>query len=123
GDITGDPKAKMQWAQYFRNVVARYRVIIDGWPEAIPFANLSSMSSSLPQLEILLRKWEMGTTYWKALSDDEFEQLQQKRSEELESGGIEECSRRTRSDKGKKRTHHSSATASNKKYKSAATID
>ncbi|KAI6023266.1 hypothetical protein BKA83DRAFT_4125896 [Pisolithus microcarpus] len=82
-DVTGDLKAKMQWAQYFRNVVTRY------W-------------------------WEMGTTYWKALSDDEFEQLQQKRSEELESGGIEECSRRTRSDK---------AIASNKKYKSAATID
>ncbi|KAI6026437.1 hypothetical protein BKA83DRAFT_4462843 [Pisolithus microcarpus] len=113
-DITGDLKAKMQWAQYFQNVVARYRVIIDGWPEAIPFANLSSMSSSLPQLEILLRKWEMGTTCWKALSDDEFKQLQQKRSEELESGGIEECSRCTCSDK---------ATASNKKYKSAATID
>ncbi|KIK13714.1 hypothetical protein PISMIDRAFT_118367 [Pisolithus microcarpus 441] len=53
-DVTGDLKAKMQWAQYFRNVVTRYWVIIDGWPEAILFANLSSMSSSLPQLEILL---------------------------------------------------------------------
>ncbi|KAI6002901.1 hypothetical protein EDD15DRAFT_2157242 [Pisolithus albus] len=122
-DVTGDPKAKMQWVQYFRNVVARYHVIIDGWPESVPFANLSSLSSSLPRLEVLLRKWEMGTTYWRALSDEEFEQLRQKRSEELESGGIEECSRRTRSDKGKKRTYHSSAAASNKKYKSAATVD
>ncbi|KAI6036211.1 hypothetical protein BKA83DRAFT_4042354 [Pisolithus microcarpus] len=122
-DVTGDPKAKMQWAQYFRNVVTRYQVVIEGWPETIPFANLSSASSSLAQLEVLLRKWELGATYWKALSDDELNQLQQRRNEGLENGEIEEHSRRTRSDKGKKRTNHSSATASKKKYKSAATVN
>ncbi|KIK21689.1 hypothetical protein PISMIDRAFT_31748, partial [Pisolithus microcarpus 441] len=101
-DVTGDPKAKMQWAQYFRNVVTRYQVVIEGWPEMIPFANLSSASSSLAQLEVLLRKWELGATYWKALSDDELNQLQQRRNEGLENGEIEEHSHRTRSDKGKK---------------------
>ncbi|KAI6029378.1 hypothetical protein BKA83DRAFT_4489339 [Pisolithus microcarpus] len=108
-DVTGDPKAKMQWAQYFRNVITRYQVVIEGWPETIPFANLSSTSSSLAQLE--------------ALSDDELNQLQQRRNEGLENGEIEEHSRRTRSDKGKKRTNHSSTTASKKKYKSAATVN
>ncbi|KAI5994435.1 hypothetical protein EDD15DRAFT_2165994 [Pisolithus albus] len=121
-DVTGDPKAKMQWAQYFRNVVTRYQVVIEGWPERIPFANLSSASSSLVQLEVLLRKWQLGATYWKTLSDDELTQLQQRRNEGIENGEIEEHSRRTRSDKGKKRTNHSSATAS-KKYKSAATVN
>ncbi|KAI6022386.1 hypothetical protein PISMIDRAFT_114200, partial [Pisolithus microcarpus 441] len=109
GDVTGDPKAKMQWAQYFRNVVTHYQVVIEGWPETIPFANLSSASSSLAQLEVLLRKWELGATYWKALSDDELNQLQQRRNEGLENGEIEEHSCCTRLDKGKKRTNHSSA--------------
>ncbi|KAI6032449.1 hypothetical protein EDC04DRAFT_2605189 [Pisolithus marmoratus] len=97
--------------------------IKDGWLETVPSANLSSASSSLLQLEGLLQKWEMGTTYWKVLSDDELEQLQQSRNEQLESGEIEEHSHCTCSDKGKKRTLHSSAAASNKKYKSATTID
>ena len=113
----------MQWAQYFRNVVALYNVIIEGWPEAIPFANLSSTSSSLSQLELLLQKWEMGMTYWKEISDEEVEELRQKRNEQIEGGEIEEPSLRTRSDKGKKRVRRSSDDPpSRKKYKSAATI-
>ncbi|KAI6033556.1 hypothetical protein BKA83DRAFT_4121013 [Pisolithus microcarpus] len=115
GDVTGDLKAKMQWAQYFQNVVTRYQVVIEGWPEMIPFANLSSASSSLAQLEL-------GATYWKALLDDELNQLQQRRNEGLENGEVEEHSCCTHSDKGKKCTNHSSTTAS-KKYKSAATVN
>ncbi|KAI6011956.1 hypothetical protein EDC04DRAFT_2905129 [Pisolithus marmoratus] len=123
GDVTGDPKAKMQWAQYFRNIVACYWVVIEGWPETIPFVNLSSASSSLMQLEALLQKWEMGTTYWKVLSNDELNQLQQRRNEQLENGEIREYACHTCSGKGKKCTNHSSAAASKKKYKSAATVD
>jgi len=55
----------MQWPHYFRNVVSHYHVVIEGWPNGIPFTNLSTISSSLTQLETLLRKWEMGITYWK----------------------------------------------------------
>ncbi|KIM58466.1 hypothetical protein SCLCIDRAFT_28011 [Scleroderma citrinum Foug A] len=94
-----------------------------GWPEAIPFANLSSASSSLSQLELLLQKWEMGMTYWKEISDEEVEELWQKRNEQIEGGEIKEPSRCTRSDKGKKCVRHSSDNPpSRKKYKSAATI-
>ncbi|KAI6100913.1 hypothetical protein EDD16DRAFT_1463800, partial [Pisolithus croceorrhizus] len=122
-EVTGDPKAKMQWAQYFQNVVARYHVAIEGWPDTVVFANLSSASSSLSQLEVLLQKWEMGSTHWKKLSDDEFRELQQARNEQLESGEIQAHSRRTRSDKGKKHTPYSLNAPSNKKYKSAAIIN
>ncbi|KAI5986623.1 hypothetical protein EDD15DRAFT_2373070 [Pisolithus albus] len=122
-DITGDPKAKMQWAQYFRNIIARYHVAIEGWPDTVVFANLSSTSSSLSQLEVLLRKWEMGSTYWKKLSDNEFRELQQERNEQLERGEIQAHSRRTRSDKGKKHTSRSLNAPSNKTYKSVAIIN
>jgi len=117
------PKARMEWAQYFRNVVHRYKVAIEGWPESIPFANLSSESSSLSQLELLLRKWKMGKTYWRELSSKEVEELCQKRDAQLENGEIEEPSHRTRSDKGKKCMRRSSDARSRKKYKSAETID
>ncbi|KAI6024596.1 hypothetical protein PISMIDRAFT_121202, partial [Pisolithus microcarpus 441] len=60
---------------YFQNVVAHYCVIIEGWPDTITFENLSSASSSLSQLEVLLQKWEMGSTHWKKLSDDKFTEL------------------------------------------------
>ncbi|KAI6095579.1 hypothetical protein EDD16DRAFT_1528507 [Pisolithus croceorrhizus] len=74
GEVTGDPKAKMQW------------------------------------LEVLLQKWEMGSTHWKKLSDNEFRELQQARNEQLEN-------------KGKKCTPYSLNAPSNKKYKSAAIIN
>ncbi|KAG2108476.1 uncharacterized protein F5147DRAFT_773676 [Suillus discolor] len=56
--ITGDPDARMQWTHYFRNVVQHYQVAIEGWPDNIPFANLSQASSACPNLEMLYSKWE-----------------------------------------------------------------
>ncbi|KAG1797630.1 hypothetical protein EV424DRAFT_1292587, partial [Suillus variegatus] len=44
--VTGDPDARMQWTHYFRNVVQRYQVAIEGWPDNIPFTNLSQVSSA-----------------------------------------------------------------------------
>ncbi|KIJ57835.1 hypothetical protein HYDPIDRAFT_103757 [Hydnomerulius pinastri MD-312] len=132
-ETTGDQEAKMQWAHYFRNVVQRHSVVIEGWPDGIPFSNLSSISSALSQLETLLRKWESGTTYWKQLTEDEFEELRAKRNQQLEDGEINDHTRRTRSDKGKKRKrisdldngdnsrrHHA---GKGKNYKSAAVIE
>ncbi|KAG1719213.1 hypothetical protein EDB19DRAFT_1585549, partial [Suillus lakei] len=68
---TSDDHAKMQWIHYFRNIIQCYQVVIEGWPNNIPFANLSKASSAIPDLEMLLRKWESGTTYWKAIDDAE----------------------------------------------------
>ena len=114
----------MQWAQYHCNVVHRYQVAIDGWPEDIPFANLSDVSSSLPQLELLLQRWKSGAIHWKTLSDEEVEELQEKRDRLIENGEVEARTRHTRSDKGKKRKHHPSDNnpLSRKKHKSAETI-
>ncbi|KAG2343956.1 hypothetical protein BDR05DRAFT_866116, partial [Suillus weaverae] len=67
-DITGDSGAKMQWAHYFHNIVQCYQVMVDGWPNNVPSANLSQVSSALPELERLLCKWESGTTHWKTLT-------------------------------------------------------
>lgn len=113
----------MEWAHYFRNVVSRLHVIIEGWPEDIPFANLSTVSSSMSQLELLQRKWEMGETRWKEISEDQLEELRQKRDEQLKNGEIVEHARRTRSDKGKKHTQNGSAGGRRKKHKTNEIIE
>ncbi|KAG1769948.1 hypothetical protein EV702DRAFT_1202611 [Suillus placidus] len=123
-ECTGDPSANMQWVHYFRNVVQHYQVVMEGWPDGIPFTNLSQVSSAFPDLKMLYERWEEGTTYWKSLSDEEFEKLRLERNEKLNNGEIVERRRRTRSDKGTKcRNAATSATTRRKQYKSAETID
>ncbi|KAG1786106.1 uncharacterized protein HD556DRAFT_1450089 [Suillus plorans] len=125
-EITGDPRANMQWAYYFQNIVQCYQVMIEGWPDNVPFANLSQASSALPELDRLLRLWNSGATCWKTLTGKEFEKIPKEHNAKLDCGEIEDHSRQTRSDKGKKRTK-SAATDCNlhgrhKKYKSADTV-
>jgi hypothetical protein len=118
----------MQWVHYWRNIVERYLVICEGWPDEIPFDNLSKASSGFTHLEMLLRKWKSGDIYWRQLETQEFQQLLGERGKKLGSGEIVERSRRTRSDKGKKRRAHSpdenvSSRPRKKTYKSLATIE
>jgi len=89
----------MQWADYFRNVVTRYLVAVMGWPENIPFVNLSIASNSLAQLEQLLQGWEDGSIYWEIISEDKLPGM---REALTTSGHRVEHTRRIHSDKGKK---------------------
>ncbi|KAG0705574.1 hypothetical protein DFH29DRAFT_799878 [Suillus ampliporus] len=100
--ITGDPHANMQWVYYFQNVVQCYQVTIEGWPDNVPFANLSQVSSALPELNRLLWKWDSGATRWKTLTDKEFDKILQEHNDQLDRGEINDHRRWTRSDKGKK---------------------
>jgi hypothetical protein len=110
----------MQWVHYFRNVIQRYQVIVEGWPSNIPFTNLSQVSCPLAELKMLLHRWESGSTFWKSLSDEELERLRQEREEKIESGDLVDRRRRTRSDKGKKRKNTEGTTAT--RHKRAETI-
>ncbi|KIJ58419.1 hypothetical protein HYDPIDRAFT_75130, partial [Hydnomerulius pinastri MD-312] len=123
-EITGDPNAKMQWAHYFRNVIARYMAIIRNWPERIPFTNLSTVSSALPDLEMLLRMWESGAIFWELLSEEQYATLRRERNEKLNSGELVEHTRRARSDKGTKRSRPTKSTGpSRRAFKSSETVN
>ncbi|KAG1733401.1 uncharacterized protein EDB91DRAFT_1057521 [Suillus paluster] len=87
-EVTGESKAKMQWADYFCNVVNPYQVAIKGWPEHIPFTNLSNVSSALPDLKFLLDSWKMGAMAWNILDDEELAQLHCKCDEKINSGQV-----------------------------------
>ena len=104
-EAIGEPKAEMKWKNYWRDIVKKHQVMIDGWPDEVPFANLSDVSSGLPVLESLLRKWKGGTIVWKSVSDEEFTRLDEERALQIEAGMITEPARRQRSDKGSKRAH------------------
>jgi hypothetical protein len=58
----------------------------------------------MPQLEMLQQKWEMDLTYWRKLTDEEFEVLRREQNEQLESRNIVEPTHCTCSDKGTKRS-------------------
>ncbi|KAI1790267.1 hypothetical protein LXA43DRAFT_891310 [Ganoderma leucocontextum] len=76
-EITGESNAQMRWsrAAYIRDVVSRYRVRIEGWPLAdVPFKNLSDVPN-LGKLELLLTRWMAGTTYFRAISQAEYDAM------------------------------------------------
>jgi hypothetical protein len=112
-EATGEPTAEMKWKNYWRDIVRKHQVVVTGWPEEIPFANLSDFSNSLTTLESLLRKWECGTIHWKSISNDEFTRLDKERDRQIEAGEIEEPTRRQRSDKGSKKRTRGDAGAPN----------
>ncbi|KAF8128112.1 hypothetical protein EV363DRAFT_1400615 [Boletus edulis] len=119
GEITSDAKVKMQWTAYFHNIMLHYRVAIEGWPSTVPLANLSEALSSLPQLEMLECKWEMGLTHWKKMSPEQFEALKQEWDEKIKSGKIVEQTRYTRLDKGTKRSCTGGADSSSRQSQKA----
>ncbi len=55
-----------------RDVVARYKVRIEGWPlDDVPFKNLSDVPN-LPKLELLLAGFRDGTIRFRAITEDEY---------------------------------------------------
>lgn len=72
----------MHWPTYWKDVVARYHVIIEGWPEDVPFRNLSDVSN-LGKLEQLLRGWQSGAIHFRRIPEAEFALLNAQR----EAGG------------------------------------
>ncbi|KAG2337985.1 hypothetical protein BDR05DRAFT_1004606 [Suillus weaverae] len=112
-EITGKPGANMQWAHYFRNIVEHYQVIIVGWPDNIPFVNLSKASSALPELQKLFDMCETGITHWKTLTDEEFAKLREECNAKLKR---KKCERPTT-------TINDGNATRRKKYKSMETIE
>ncbi|KAG6379832.1 hypothetical protein JVT61DRAFT_10380 [Boletus reticuloceps] len=80
GEKTGDHSAKMQWANYFCNVII-------------------VALNSIAQLEQLLQGWEDGSIKWESISEDELPGV---REALTASGHHVERTHHTRSDKGKK---------------------
>jgi hypothetical protein len=101
-EITKVPKAMMQWANYWHNIVQHYHVICEGWPAHILFKHLSEASTSLPKLQMLHDMWKNKLISWRLLDEDEYQWLLQEHNKKVNTGEIVESSCWPHSDKGKK---------------------
>jgi hypothetical protein len=115
----------MHWVYYWRNVVRRYQVSIEGWPEKHAFKNLSTISISITDLEDILRHLRVGRIYWHKLTDEEFKELDGQREADILAGNIKEPAHRRRSDYGKKRSRgrNDGNQGPAKKHRSRSVID
>ena len=79
----------MHWSKYWELIVAPHKVIIEGWPENLAFANLSQASKSIADLEDLVRWWQTGKTRWRWISDEEFDKMDEERTDKIDKGKLE----------------------------------
>jgi hypothetical protein len=112
----------MVWKNYWCDIVARHRVIIEGWPEDVLFGNLSDVATSLPILEKLHCNWKSGKTYFCVLDDGEFEGLDKEHVKKVVNGDEEIPVRKTRRDKGVKRPRKGSAAGPRRKKQRTASV-
>ncbi|KDQ49652.1 hypothetical protein JAAARDRAFT_143106 [Jaapia argillacea MUCL 33604] len=123
-EITNDTAASMKWTQYWRDIVVKYRVVIHGWPDDIPFGNLSDVVKTLHEYESLTRKWQKGKITFRTLTEQEFAAMDEKRQQQVENGEIDEPAlRKTRSDKGRKRTRSGNRNEGSRKKKASNSRD
>lgn len=72
-EVTGDPNAVMCYANYERDIVQKYRVVLEGWPFPV-IRNLSEESASNSVLAKLLHSLRTDACYFRKLSDLELSQ-------------------------------------------------
>ena len=93
----------MAWKNYVTDTVWRYGVDISGWPEGIPFGDLSFKVTHIRDMERLFHHWSTGATKFYKLSDDELTKKLDEYYRKIGTGEIREAGRKERSDKGKPR--------------------
>ena len=114
----------MKWKFYWRDIVSKYHVMIEGWPLEIPLGNLSDVATSLPVLERLRHLWNTDKITFRSLNDAEFQKLDEQHSVEIENGEVNPpVPRKIRSDKGKKRKGGDKGDRPKKRVKSKAVVD
>ncbi|KAH9949511.1 hypothetical protein B0H21DRAFT_118400 [Amylocystis lapponica] len=92
--ITGIENIRMKWTTYWRDIVLKHGVVIDGWPhEIVPFRNISDATGTLWKLEMLCVRWKRESTRFRELEPGELEKLEKE-------GRFARAPRRPRADRG-----------------------
>jgi len=98
-DITGNPRAMMQYTRYEEEIVHRYGVELQGWTYE-KITNPSLFSSSLPPLVALRDALVAGTCKFVKLTAAERKEREAAYMTKVASGEIEPRKRKRRSDAG-----------------------
>ncbi|KAJ7027670.1 hypothetical protein C8F04DRAFT_1266774 [Mycena alexandri] len=101
-EITGDSNAQMAYVWYEEDIVHKYGVILVGWtfPELV---NPSELSTSLPALQKLHDAIKDNSCRFVKLTGEERADRIAKWKDDVAAGRMEQKTRATRADKGKKR--------------------
>ena len=78
----------MKHKLYHEKIVQHHHVMLMGWPQNILFKNLGECSSSLQELQSLLEKLLNGQMYWKTITEDELNELEDEHKKQIEDGKI-----------------------------------
>jgi hypothetical protein len=98
-EITGNPKAVMQYSRYEEDIVQRYGIVLEGWTYE-NLVNPSELSSSLPPLTILLEALKSGDCKFVKLSAAERKEREAAYQAKIASGEVVLVKRKHRSDAG-----------------------
>lgn len=102
GLITGEPKLKMQYKTFFRDITIKYRVALRNWPQKQLNAP-GSMGHSLPAITKLLDLVDSGEIFFEILEEEELAQMVEEENRRISAGEVEVATRRIRKDAGTKR--------------------
>lgn len=96
----------MNYVNYDKAIVEKYRVKILGWPDKeAPFVNPSEIGA-ISTLRILHKSWKSGATHWVKLNARETQEHLDMMEEKRKAGQSIGRPRKQRSDAGKKRGKH-----------------
>jgi hypothetical protein len=115
----------MKWKFYWRDIVSKYLVMLEGWPSNIPMANLSEITTSFRILEQLQRLWNTGEMRFCQLTEVKFQELDEAHNRKIANGEVNlPLPRKIWSNKGENRTGGGKHKAQKKqKIMSAVVID
>lgn len=100
-NVTGKQKAKMSYKNFFEDVVTHYQVKIEGWPEHIPFGDLSEVVTNIHNIKTVQQTWLTGKTKFHVLKEGEYQILFEENENMIVEGQKDRSSKQIQSDKGK----------------------
>ncbi|KAL0576684.1 hypothetical protein V5O48_005311 [Marasmius crinis-equi] len=100
----GTENQAMQYERFDTTITLRYRVIVEGWPQGIPFQKPSAFGGALDPLFRLRNAWQAGEAHFRKMGEEEFQKWQAERAEKIRTGDIVPKTRKKRSDAGVKRS-------------------
>jgi hypothetical protein len=98
------PSAVMNYVNYETEVVLRYGVVLEGWPEGIEFACPSKLGNNVGVLTRLKDAVVSSTCKFRSLSATEKRKYQERYDAQVTSGEVIPSVRKTRKDAGRKRS-------------------
>lgn len=101
-EITGNPRAAMQYVNYEEAIVQRYGIELQGWTYD-KLVNPSELSTAVDPLRKLLNAINSGDCKFVKLTAEERRKRRETYNAKIASGELKAHTRKTRSDSGKKK--------------------